>query len=64
METKETTKKQSVRKYICCPNCSAVLIQAEEIKNAVTKCPNCGKVFMEIDNGRIVTKAYDEQTNS
>ncbi len=63
MDTKEH-KKQSVRKFACCPNCSIVLIQAEAIKNAVTKCPNCdNKVFIEIDNGRIVTKAYDEQTN-
>ncbi len=50
----------SIRKFACCPNCSMVLIQAEAMKNAVIRCPNCKrKVFIEINNGRVVTKVYE-----
>ncbi len=59
-ETQQKIKPVSVRKYVCCPNCGTILLQAEIINNSVTKCSNCEhKVFIEIDNGRVVTKVYE-----
>lgn len=51
-KTKETYKDPIVKVYACCPLCSATLLQAEFVKNGVTKCENCHQgICVDIENG-------------
>ena len=51
-KTKETYKDPIVKVYACCPLCSATLLQAEFVKNGVTKCENCHqRICVDIENG-------------
>ena len=50
-KTKETHKDPIVKVYACCPLCSATLLQAEFVKNGVTKCENCHqRICVDIEN--------------
>lgn len=41
-DVKKETYKDLVKKvYACCPFCSSTLLQAECVKNGVTKCEQC-----------------------
>ena len=44
---KETYKDPIVKVYACCPLCSATLLQAEFVKNGVTKCENNVKTVIK-----------------
>lgn len=53
----ENTRKKPIskKKYACCPNCTTVLIHAETVLNATTKCPTCNqKVAFEINDGKVL----------
>lgn len=42
--------------YACCPNCKAVLIQAQNGLEGYIKCPKCEKyIHVTINNGIIST---------
>ncbi len=42
--------------YACCPNCKAVLIQAQNGLEGYIKCPKCKKyIHVTINNGIIST---------
>lgn len=43
-KTKETYKDPIVKVYACCPLCSASLLQAEFVKNGVTKCEHFNEI--------------------
>lgn len=59
-EVKKETYKDPVKKvYACCPFCSATLLQAECVKNVVTKCEQCHqRVRTEIENGIVHVAPY------
>ncbi len=56
MENPKKKKPINIKKYACCPNCATVLIHAETVLNAATKCPTCNqKVAVEINDGKVLT---------
>ena len=60
-EGKETVKTKPVptRRYASCPLCSATLVQAEMIVNAVIKCETCHQLIrVDIDGGQVAVKKY------
>ena len=53
----------SKKKYACCPNCSTILIHAETVLNATTKCPACSqKVVVEVNDGKVLTYLFNNLT--
>lgn len=64
-DVKKETYKDPVKKvYTCCPFCSATLLQAECVKNGVTKCEQCHKrVRIEIENGIVHVAPYSSPPN-
>lgn len=64
-DVKKETYKEPVKKvYACCPFCSATLLQAECVKNGVTKCEQCHqRVSIEIENGIVHVAPYSSPPN-
>ncbi len=64
-EVKKETYKDPVKKVCaCCPFCSSTLLQAECVKNGVTKCEQCNqRVRIEIENGIIHVAPYSSPPN-
>ena len=64
-DVKKETYKDPVKKvYACGPFCSATLLQAECVKNGVTKCEQCHKrVRIEIENGIVHVAPYSSPPN-
>lgn len=47
-------KQDSDKLYVCCPICSARLLQAEYVKNGHTKCENCKQfIGFSVENGKV-----------
>ena len=64
-DAKKETYKDPVKKvYACCLFCSATLLQAECVKNGVTKCEQCHqRVSIEIENGIVHVAPYSSPPN-
>lgn len=64
-DVKKETYKDLVKKvYACCPFCSSTLLQAECVKNGVTKCEQCHqRVRIEIENGIVHVAPYSSPPN-
>lgn len=50
--------------YACCPNCKAVLIQAQNGLDGYTKCAKCGEyVHIVIRHGLVTTRLKAQGAN-
>ena len=58
MNTEEKRKQIPKRLFASCPVCGNVIIQAEQVKNAVIKCERChNMITVEIEGNKIITLA-------
>ena len=62
MATQEKTKVE-VRAYVCCPNCSKLLLQGELVKNTIIKCENCRRrILVNIEDGKTSAIPFHNET--
>lgn len=55
--TEKNESKKYKRLYVCCPVCGKILIQAEQIKDAIMKCFFCHHyICIELENDRVTAK--------
>ena len=59
-KTKETYKDPIVKVYACCPLCSATLLQAEFVKNGVTKCNKTRKTALKFNKQLLPDDVFEQ----